>query len=79
MGAWEPFHFGLLGLNYNCLHSLLKLQILVCVTYSEYFLSQRAQLAQIYLNGKKYSVLSYLVPLIESLSSVTVQLFQNAD
>lgn len=64
MGAWEPFHFGLLGLNYNCLQSPLKLPILVCVTYQEYFCPTKGSVgSDLPWNGKKYSVLSYLVPL----------------
>ena len=63
MGAWEPFHFGLLGLNYNYLQSLLKLQILVCCDlFRNIFVPKGLSWLRFTLNGKKYSVLSYLVP-----------------
>ena len=63
MGAWEPFHFGLLGLNYNYLQSLLKLQVLVyCDLFRNIFVPKGLSWLRFTLNGKKYSVLSYLVP-----------------
>lgn len=81
MGAWEPFHFGLLGLNYNCLQSPLKLPILVCVTYSGIFLSNKGlSWLRFTLEGEEvFSTLLPGSPLIDFLCSVTVQLFWNVD